>query len=463
MIKSCGRRVLCEIPPAELILSVYHSLDPISRLCLRYTSRILYYSLTYTPFSELGSGRKFQCLVRQTRDSGSRQRERRKPLRPTHKDARRRSRIQLLQLLMKDDVFGQHTSICSACLAVHQNSLFLPQQLEENDDWNRQCLGHTGVVWICPHRELRYQNIASAPITANTAWECFSCESVYVTTRQCAESRVYFPLMRLSLDMVALPLVTEVSSALGSLGSRVPLCPHLTPTSRAVLNAYEYAMAAMLSPLKSQDNINHDGSSNDYFPEKGPLITQCDVCDTRFSFDIKRYFRNGNNRNNTSTRYQTDYEGEISISNTTEVDDEEGIIILGLTVKRLSPRDIKNATDPKWITHLVQRGELQEKWKYSPDGYKDAWMVAARACKRVIDLKELKPGQLIVTGNPAGARAGHVTRLSRKGHSGEDQSNMGNLGPDQSDHARAWHDQDEYIRKGFPLAECFLVSLYSMQ
>ena len=61
-----------------------------------------------------------------------------------------------------------------------------------------------------------------------------------------------------------------------------------------------------------------------------------------------------------------------------------------------------------------------------------------------------------------------MTGLLGKGHSKEDQSDIGDLEyirgdipEDQLYHTRAWYNQDKYIRKGFPLVECFPISLYS--
>ena len=45
-----------------------------------------------------------------------------------------------------------------------------------------------------------------------------------------------------------------------------------------------------------------------------------------------------------------------------------------------------------------------------------------------------------VTGNPARSQVGHVTGLLGKGHSEEDQSDMGDMPEDQPYHTRAWYD-----------------------
>ncbi|KAL2052053.1 hypothetical protein ABVK25_007745 [Lepraria finkii] len=146
-------------PEIAHVLRIAKYLDPVSRMSLKYTSQYLYHSLKYTIASELWYPKRRSTPTLgpngQVRDSipGETERQKRKTVDPA-----RQRRLRWLTLLMKDGLFGDGKSICAPCLSVHEDSLFLPSELE-NPDRERECLVFTGKVWICPHLQLRYDEV----------------------------------------------------------------------------------------------------------------------------------------------------------------------------------------------------------------------------------------------------------------------------------------------------------------
>ena len=326
--------------PDELVHKVAQYLDPVSKLCLRYTSRHLFQCFKLKKNPELGSllaaSAASSRLVSQIRDSGPRARESR---RAPQYDLKREGRLQLLRHLLKDGFFGDGKAICGACLAVHEDGLFLPVELEKGDA-ERRCKGLTGKVWVCPHRSLTYEQVTLRnPIP--TDYECFACTSIHVTTPSQSSSRICFPIKRLDGSATSVPKKAEVADILSLLGS-ASICPHLSVST--IFPRY-------WCHLHSNDPV--DG-----------LPHYCEYCRACFSFDLE----------------PTDGSG--------------GASLLRLVVQR-DFRQIKGVTDPMWVTQLVQKERVVEesrakwkepvvRWDWKLDAMKEAWTTTEQECRRVM-------------------------------------------------------------------------------
>lgn len=332
-------------PPINLVLQVAEHLDPVSRLCFRYTSLNLFKGLPFRVESELGKRPDGSSkLVNQVRDSGPRINQGK---RAPQYDLKREGRLQLLRHFLKDGFFGDQKSICGACLDVHGDALFLPVELGKSDA-ERSCLGLTGKVWVCPHVSLTYEQV-TCKNPLNTKWECFSCESVHVTTPSQSSSRVCFPVIRCLVadSPTDVPTTSRVVTKLASFGP-ASLCPHLT-----------------LSSLLSN-----------YVQDSSPIGFQrwrCSRCLTYFNFDVK-----GTGRNHCAS-------------------------LLRLIVER-DFKGIKGVTDPKWLAQLVQKEEVVEKgrtkklydgepfarWEWNLDATEAAWGEVLRQCEHTMHVGDMK-------------------------------------------------------------------------
>ena len=321
-------------PPSHLALRVARYLDPVSRLCLRYTCRSLFESLPLQVESELGSRPGGSSrLVSQVRDSGPRTK---KSKRAPQYDLKREGRLQLLRYFFKDGFFGDEKSICGACLKVHKDAFFLPVELEKSDA-ERSCRALTGKLWICPHISLTYKQVTLGDLP-NTSGECFKCNSIHVTTPSQSSARICFPIARVDSSPSELT-GPKVAAALALLGPAI-MCPHFTLAS-LFDKGYRY--------------------SDDWLaPQQG-----CSKCPALFKIDVKRTDRN------------------------------DGTHLLRLVVVK-DFKKIKGVTELRWVNQLVQPERTVAKSRYDGEPFAQsewklgateaAWRKAEKECEQVMHM-----------------------------------------------------------------------------
>lgn len=247
-------------PLIDVVKKVAQHLDPVSTLCLRYTSLKLLKGLEkekdFTVDRLLGRRpTETSPLVCQTRDSGARTKEGGKP--PQY-DLSREGRLQLLRHFLKDGFFGDGQSICGACLNIHRDALFLPVELQKPDS-GRRCKGRTGKVWVCPHRSLEYKDISlKKPI--ETQQECFKCTSIHVTTPSGSSARVCFPIKRRLDPSTSILNQGEAAAAMALLGPVFTCCPKFALSSMWDVKGQQCKYCSAHYDVDTRPSDRSDGS-----------------------------------------------------------------------------------------------------------------------------------------------------------------------------------------------------------
>ena len=321
-------------PPIDLACRVAEYLDPVSKLCFRYTSFKLFEGLEdFEVDGELGrcSAGSSQ-LVCQARDSNVRTKESR---RAPQYDLSRDDRLRLLRYFLKDGFFADETSICGACVNVHRDALFLPVELQKQDS-ERSCKGWTGRVWVCPHRLLSYKDIFLEH-SPETHGECFDCTSIHITTLFRSSARICFPIKR-RIDSTTILTQEEVATAVALLGPVSACCP-------------QFALSSL-------------------WDTKGP---ECTFCSAHYDVDRRpsdkgdesHLLRLVVNRNFTKITGVTDPKWLVQLVQMEEAVDDS-------RMKRL------------------YAGDPFARWEWKLDATEMAWKEAATHCKRVMHVGDMK-------------------------------------------------------------------------
>lgn len=163
--------------PAELILIIAASLDPVDLMCLSYTSRHFRNSLGCSIDETLGDPRdtirwQQRGFIRGEFAAVDRTK------------AIHEQRLELLCTLDQDGKLLPMTAIYNACVTNHEKSWFSAVSLKEAND-ERKCKGYTGKVWICPHQSLSHEQVNADHHRWRIGFprltcSCYACRSIYL-------------------------------------------------------------------------------------------------------------------------------------------------------------------------------------------------------------------------------------------------------------------------------------------
>ena len=147
----------------------------------------------------------------------------------------RAERLKLLCMLERDGLIPQFKYICSVCSTMHATTFFSEDALRQSSR-KRECLGHVGRLWVCPHEHVTFDqlNHRPSPLDGEGAHQCFSAGGVYATDH-CAMPAAWWPLV-IAVDG-GIPTKAEVSKTLMTLDAYV--CPHRQLKDPSVLSYYE--------------------------------------------------------------------------------------------------------------------------------------------------------------------------------------------------------------------------------
>lgn len=212
--------------PIELILEIAKSLGPVPSVALNYTCR--YFSRVLSPSA---ATQDFKVQLRSARLEESF-----KLCVPPYNAERLAQRLELLSLLDRDGFLSPTTSICSGCAKIHDKSSFSSESLMQ-PSCERQCLGLTGRVWICPHTTLNYEQI-----NTEEEYPYKRCPKPYGLCKHCAitvdthrfSSEISFPFFHVPPE--ADPWGTQAAAALANLD--LQMCPHMRLRDAPLSNLY---------------------------------------------------------------------------------------------------------------------------------------------------------------------------------------------------------------------------------
>lgn len=245
----------------ELILDIAGYLSPSSYISLSYSCRTMRNKMGISFTETLGDGDPKGGLSGSTLSIESR-------------NVRYLERLELWSMLVRDGKIprwkasfrGDQREIIDDSLV--RTPSYAPLSTEH------RCLGTTGMLWVCPHRILSYNDATTERETDDT----HTCGSSYIATSGCIVT--IWTIMRIPANSV--PTRKEVVEALRPLDA--PICPHLRLNDASVARIYD--------PRCQRLRSNKDW----YYPalacrcsiclsgEVVPVV--CSYCDTSVVFDI---------------------------------------------------------------------------------------------------------------------------------------------------------------------------------
>ena len=257
--------------PAELILIITASLDPVNLMCLSYTCRHFRNSLGFSINETLGDPRDTirwgeRGFIRGAFEAADRTIE------------IREQRLELLCLLDQDGKLSPTTAICSACATSHEKRWFSAVSLKEAND-ERECKGYTGKVWICPHQSLTHKQVNSDHYwrpgdIPSRIGSCNACRGISLRSWSSAAE---YAILNISAESNLLE--HNVEKALQMFDASI--CPHLRLSDPFVSTLYSCDCACLeLDEYRVTCRRCHCRACK--------LSNQCHSCNTNIFFEIQR-------------------------------------------------------------------------------------------------------------------------------------------------------------------------------
>lgn len=200
-------------------------------------------------------------------------------------------RLELLFMLDRDGKLPRSMSICRACSTLHKDNCFseAPAQLDKKNigktqeivvNNTRQCLGTTGMVWICPHTQVDYHQVFKDSKPASPRNACSVCK-VFLKAEK-LRFQMRFSIMEVE-SVSALPMQSEVSAALAELDACI--CPHVRFNSPIVSKIY-----AEMSKQNQHTIIVSETPSFQLRKGKSSLGIHngCQICQVRIDFSVSK-------------------------------------------------------------------------------------------------------------------------------------------------------------------------------
>lgn len=310
--------------PTELILDIMDYLPPTSVMSLSYTCR--------TIRNKMNVSRFFLLFMIGVEKAGMHIGVQITWPRPRRLHSCSKSR----PMLDRDGQISSLTTLCNEYPYIHNGLLFsdtsfgLPRMA-------RRCLDKTGLVWICPHRTLTYDQATSHAQNGNFHRCGTTLVSEYV-----GAFIITWQIMKVSQNSV--PSNEHVKAALGSLNALV--CPHLRLNDACVANSY----AQECRSLRWRMACTEKGPAPDCRclvcssrrpSSRRPDPVLCSFCGTTIKFSIN------------------------TLSHDTE--------ILNLHVERTVDEG-RSRTSPAWVCQVADPADFE--------GYEQAWHASNAECWR---------------------------------------------------------------------------------
>lgn len=240
--------------PTELLLVIGSSLPASSIISLAQTCRRIYYNLGDSIEATLGgvpvrplsarnrsvdTGRERHLVPESHHRSGDHE-----YIPPNSKrhaveepSVLRSERLIFLCMLERDRQIEPSRAVCSSCITTHDISCFSPDSLKQQSD-QRECLGRSGRMWICPHWQCSYDEIRSSSIDQRQDHDCGASTprslQPFVTSNRGGPIMTW-PLIKLG-NSHAPPSKSQVADALRPL--ILSVCPHWSMKDPFVLRHY---------------------------------------------------------------------------------------------------------------------------------------------------------------------------------------------------------------------------------
>ena len=300
----------------ELILDIGGYLSPSSYISLSYSCRTMRNKMGISFTETLGDGDPKGGLSGSTLSMESR-------------NVRYLERLELWSMLVRDGKIpwrtasfrGEQTKIIDNSLV--RVPLFAPLSTEH------RCLGTTGLLWVCPHRLLNYNDTT----TKRESGDKHRCGSSFVSTF--GSPSIIWRIMRIPANSV--PTSKEVVEALSPLDA--PICLHLRLNDGSVARIYDPRCQRFRSD-KDLDGPNSACQCSICL--SGKFLTEvCSYCDTSIVFWISH-----------------------------DPPRPAKFLLLIMRTDRFG----RSCTDREWIAQVARPTDLEE--------YKRAWEATNAECSR---------------------------------------------------------------------------------